>query len=635
MRSHNWFKLSFFCCIHVFVLGLANATLMGQGVDFSFFRTKSSIKDLESERSVYRQKGGLVYLDYLLRLELKKLDCVESKEEDWQEIKRLMETLPHDEARWMMKRYLQVFREQKEDYKGSHQSLVDLLDYYKTQKDLEGEFFITYTISKRLTMGNDSLGSPALLFTYYNRMEELANAKKDIEMYGILYHHQIFLTSLFQFNEGQIEIQKTIQNVIENGNNWSEYPKINIALKVAIANYFYYNSKWEEALNYYKEAAMLSNICECTVNILDVLYFNLALCYEQLGKPLLVLENTFKSLKHFHQNHIIDTQFHIDILELSSRTYEKLGDYCGALSFSRDIEKLREENYIKMIKANVADIEAKSQVKYLHQERLYLQKSNQQFKFFLAFMILGLILLSALLYLYLSKSRRLKRVLDLKEDLYAVMAHDLISPLSAANFGLGKLHLELEGNADPKVLRRISNIKDTLIRLYQTVENLLEWSKMELNYKGNDKEKSVERIGPAVQRAIDYYEEQAKNKGVDMVFIDQTEQGIIGSRSLEVILRNLIDNSLKYAQCSQISIKAEEGSGCCTIWYKDNGKGMSPERIEYIRKFMDQTDVEVSQDSQVGFGFGIIKKHLARMVAKLYILSNNSPGFYCKIQIER
>ena len=203
------------------------------------------------------------------------------------------------------------------------------------------------------------------------------------------------------------------------------------------------------------------------------------------------------------------------------------------------------------------------------------------------------------------QSKMLKEINTTKDKLYSVIAHDLRSPFNGI-IGFSDLLLENENDCGSEESREIlSLINISAKRTFSLLENLLTWTKMqmgEIHY--NPKDLKIHLI---ILETIDVLKSSAQIKNINLTY---SQSGDIemwaDSAMLQTIIRNLIQNAIKFTRCGgEINIQAITKGKKNIIVIKDNGVGMSEETQRRLFKKSSNPSTEGTA-LEKGSGLGLI-----------------------------
>jgi len=300
-------------------------------------------------------------------------------------------------------------------------------------------------------------------------------------------------------------------------------------------------------------------------------------------------------------------------------------DYKAAFGYNEKLQKITDSLYATEQVRALEDMRTKYETTQKEQENeLLLAKNeliNRRNQFYLGGLlaVLLLIFLLGFLYLKLRKTTRelaiqkekvesqnieLKDLNQTKDRFFSIIAHDLRSPIAAFQ-GIGS---QIDYFLKKKAFDRLADlglaINESSIQLNNLLDNLLNWA-MSQTGKIPYRPKSllvVEQIEEAA--ALLYGVRQNKNiqftvtaDSKDLVYADE--------RAVNTILRNLLNNALKFSQPrSTIWINTQQTAKYIAISIKDEGVGMTSEQVSQL--FNVEKQSQEGTRGELGTGLGLV-----------------------------
>ena len=222
---------------------------------------------------------------------------------------------------------------------------------------------------------------------------------------------------------------------------------------------------------------------------------------------------------------------------------------------------------------------------------------------------------------------------DTKNKLFSILAHDLQSPLSSIQNYLEILS-ELQLDEDERQSFE-KNLLTSTRGTKQMVTNLLLWSKAQMggvkvNLVAVDVKKNVYEI-------FKTYYSIANEKRIALS--DQLKtHGLISADKdmLQLIIRNLIDNAIKFTPSGGEIIIADEiiGDTCC-ISIQDSGIGIPVEQQASIFSLKATSTFGTKNEKGVGLGLVLCKEYIELQGGKITFESTPGMGttFYVSFKL--
>ena len=197
---------------------------------------------------------------------------------------------------------------------------------------------------------------------------------------------------------------------------------------------------------------------------------------------------------------------------------------------------------------------------------------------------------------------RMKEVNEMKNDLIAVVSHQLKTPVGEINGYIENLLDGIAGELTPKQKEYLSDMREISIENFRLISDLLSVSKIERGVLSVDL-KPVSLNG-LVEMAIRDYEQPVRQKGLTLVVQKAKEDFVVYADKEKTVetLRNLVNNAVKCTDQGSItiSVKSEGEKGLVEV--RDTGIGMTPETID---RLFAKTRVLGKESSRSGAGLGL------------------------------
>jgi signal transduction histidine kinase len=220
--------------------------------------------------------------------------------------------------------------------------------------------------------------------------------------------------------------------------------------------------------------------------------------------------------------------------------------------------------------------------------------------------------------------RRLQELDQMKSDFVAITSHELRTPITAIR-GFIKTLLRNQDRLEPEEVTSFMAIIDRQSsRLAQLVEDLLLMSKIEAGAirlsiqpvrLGEFLRESVESIGPDAKARVEALARDDVWVGVDPQRVEQ-------------ILRNLLDNALKFSDPeSTVGVEASVDGDALLFKVTDHGQGIPAHELPNIfDRFHQAGEVLTREREGAGLGLYITKRLVEAMGGSIEVRSEPSRG---------
>ncbi len=226
------------------------------------------------------------------------------------------------------------------------------------------------------------------------------------------------------------------------------------------------------------------------------------------------------------------------------------------------------------------------------------------------------------------KNTALQSLNDEKDKILSIIAHDLRSPLSTI-IGLSSLLENRHGAIEPdKQLALVQGVSKTANRLYQLLENLLEWARLKRGMV--DFYPQIHNLKDLVTAAIGLYDDQLAHK--QLTLIADIEPSILvfaDANMVQTIIRNLVSNAIKFSNRNgQIRINAQQtNEDLVQVSVVDSGIGMDSLLLSNLFRVTVDTGREGTEaEPSSGFGLPICKELVEKNRGSIWAESQEGLG---------
>lgn len=210
---------------------------------------------------------------------------------------------------------------------------------------------------------------------------------------------------------------------------------------------------------------------------------------------------------------------------------------------------------------------------------------------------------------------RVKTAFEAQQHFVADAAHELRTPLAAL-----RLQVQSLDRADSPDARRVAvgRLTAGIDRATRLVEQLLVLARQEATAAEGAVSRPVD-LADLARRTVADLAGVAAAKGVDLG-VQQADPATVDGQpdALQILLRNLVDNAVKYTpQGGTVDISVQHEGGKIVVQVEDSGPGIPPEERE--RVFDRFYRVAGSEAAGSGLGLAIIKAIAERHGATLML----------------
>jgi signal transduction histidine kinase len=214
-----------------------------------------------------------------------------------------------------------------------------------------------------------------------------------------------------------------------------------------------------------------------------------------------------------------------------------------------------------------------------------------------------------------------------KDKLFAILAHDLRSPLGSM-MNLSDLLVENIKDFDEKELMEIiSTLNKSAKQTFQLLNDLLAWSSVQMGR--GEREKEYFPVSELVSENIVLLSSEMARKKIEiLVDIDPVLVAFADKFAIQSVLRNLLNNAVKFTEShGTINLMAKENHNFLEISVVDNGIGISREKQKKLFR-VGAINSSPGIDGEKGSGFGLLlcKDLVTRNGGKIWFESEKGKG---------
>ncbi len=233
-------------------------------------------------------------------------------------------------------------------------------------------------------------------------------------------------------------------------------------------------------------------------------------------------------------------------------------------------------------------------------------------------------------------NKNLEEINIQKNNLFSIVAHDVKSPVNAIITSVNMLKENSESFTKEEMSLLTTELSRQAEDLYGLLEGVLAWARSQMDgYNFTTKTIYVRKLIEEIwhSRNVDI---QKKNFQITCK-IDSSFSVESDYQVLEVILRNLIHNAIKFTnEHGEISFEAEQNDIESRISVRDTGIGIEKDKIEQVFKHKKRYSV-MGTNNESGNGIGLIlcNEIIRKMGGKIEVESEPNIGSTFTIVIPR
>lgn len=223
------------------------------------------------------------------------------------------------------------------------------------------------------------------------------------------------------------------------------------------------------------------------------------------------------------------------------------------------------------------------------------------------------------------QAEELRRLNQLKDRIFSIIAHDLRAPLVNLSEVLKMISDDMISPEEFKMLTPSLN-KD-IIYTTDLLENILHWSRSQL--KGHGINKEYFDLKGLVVNEVSYHMPSAKAKNINIVQdVFPGEMVYADMLMIQIVIRNILNNAIKfcYDNCEINIFAVYSKEHFIKLCIEDNGTGMEPEVLEKLFTGENQSKRGTMNEKGTGLGMVVCKEFMERNEGKIEVSSEFGKG---------
>lgn len=324
----------------------------------------------------------------------------------------------------------------------------------------------------------------------------------------------------------------------------------------------------------------------------------------------------------------------IGVTKLKSELNYLVGKYNQAYkellehnSYVDSLNKIRSLQKISLIENQFKNKELLNKLNVVSQE-------VQQKNIILIALFIGFLILGFSFYLtskaYKEKRKLISQITEqnklLEEDnvnkqkMLSVIGHDLKNPLGSVYSITENLVNNYQSIDKDELNHYLIVVNKAVKNALNLLDNLLIWS---MNKMGKLRYNLTDiRIKDVVEKSIDLYMHFVKEKNLNIKADIQDTYVYADSNTLDAIIRNLINNAIKFSKVGgTVKIISESSDNFIRLKFTNKGKGLTEDQIYRILNDEQNFTNVTNKKSSTGLGLQIVKDFIKINKGELFIKS--------------
>ena len=214
-----------------------------------------------------------------------------------------------------------------------------------------------------------------------------------------------------------------------------------------------------------------------------------------------------------------------------------------------------------------------------------------------------------------------------KDKFFSIIAHDLKGPFNAMLNLSSMLLGDYKDLAEDERLSYIKSMDSISSSTYNLLENLLEWSRMQIGKMNYNPENL--NVLVVLHPTLKLFMQTAKNKNIDLKYdIDKTAEIFADRYMFDTIVRNLVSNAIKFTNPGgKINVTAKKDKDGLTISVADNGVGISNDSVDGLFKIGNNHSTRGTKNEHgTGIGLLLCREMVEKHGGKIWVESEEGKG---------
>lgn len=349
-------------------------------------------------------------------------------------------------------------------------------------------------------------------------------------------------------------------------------------------------------------------------------------------------------------------------LEILDKLYKESDKQSKRIKIQEEMLSLIKLSYSNSLKSNISALKLNQEISEMKFQNEMLEKSKKfdnYIKIGFAILLIVIIYISILIYSKYSQNKKyselkdrhnrdvlaqkikLEEALDninelnseleelnaTKDRFFSIIAHDLKGPISNLKQLSEILQNEIETISKEDLIDFIESMAVSSKATMNLLENLLNWSRMQLGRINYDPEAlDLKMITSQISSLL---VTSAQNKNIELLDNVPPEVIVTGDPNmLNTVIRNLVSNAIKFTpEGGKIEINYEDNETEGIVSIEDDGVGISEENLKKLFR-IDQSITTRGTSNEKGTGLGLIlcKDFIEKHGGKIWVESIEGEG---------
>ncbi|MBZ4189307.1 sensor histidine kinase [Niabella beijingensis] len=230
-----------------------------------------------------------------------------------------------------------------------------------------------------------------------------------------------------------------------------------------------------------------------------------------------------------------------------------------------------------------------------------------------------------------ASTKVLKEMDQQKTKLFSVLSHDLRSPLHSISAYLEMVQSDTLSKEERLETERL--LSTAVHHTQELLNNMLSWSKDQLRKTAPELHRQT--IASVIQPTLVLFEPEAQRKKIRFTRnIDPSVTALINASMLQIIVRNLMGNAIKFTHPGGhiiITITGDEAHALIMI--KDTGRGIKKELRQQLFSLNTGSTYGTLNEKGVGLGLYLCKEYTLAQNGRIWFETEEEKGTTFFVQL--
>jgi signal transduction histidine kinase len=218
-----------------------------------------------------------------------------------------------------------------------------------------------------------------------------------------------------------------------------------------------------------------------------------------------------------------------------------------------------------------------------------------------------------------------------KSRFLAAASHDLRQPLHSLTLLLDHA---VRTSEEPKVAHTLRQAARSVDSLHELFTGLLDLSRLDAGSVAP--ELKPVSLGTLLGRIDNDYRPLALGKGLAFDCAGSTAWALSDAVMLDRILRNLLDNAVKYTATGRIAVQVESDAGGLQVTVRDSGIGIdAADRERIFEEYYQASNPARDRTRGMGLGLAIVKRLCELLGHRIHLQSEPGRGSAFTVTLQR